>query len=165
MCWMCDEAKYSFLEHDGRSVSRLVFEDDRTYVIVPRESHVPYHLLVVLKEHRDGLVSCHESDLTALGKTIAGTSQALKALEDKEDPTVVYACCFSDSQDTQHVHFHLIPFRRSDKRMKGGAMHWLAEKEFQSCKNRFACLGSDDKHASLDKIETIVAQVKKAITG
>jgi diadenosine tetraphosphate (Ap4A) HIT family hydrolase len=158
-CWMCDPKKYTFVEHQDFRVSRLVFENDSTFVTVPRESHVKHHLLVVLKpqdaQHKNSLIECSASDLAALGSTIVKCCQTLKRM----GYDTVYTGCYSDSG---HAHFHLIPFKHSiDKGYPGKAMKWLAEKEEKSNSKRFDSLNEANKLARLKEVKTIVAELKQ----
>lgn len=151
---MCDSDQYAWLKYDGQRVRRLVDEDGRTYVTVPRESHVEHHLLVVLKArrgvHKPGLIDCTAEELKYLGATISRWCAALK----RYGYDSVYTGCYSDAG---HVHFHLIPFNHArDKGYKGEAMQWLAKKECISDSRPFDGLSDTDKRARLRKIECIV---------
>ena len=168
-CFMCDPVQYKFLPNGDRKIKRLVSKEchtDPTYVIVPRESHVKHHLLVVLKAqdgaHKKGLIDCEKGDLVHLGATISRWCSILKQLKCK-DGTVydtVYAGCYSDEE---HVHFHLIPFtHKQDKRYSGFAMTWLAEKECNSAANPFCRMSDEKKRKRLGEIEEIVNELGKA---
>lgn len=162
-CWMCNASQYTIIEHQDRRVHRLVLENERTYVIVPRESHVRHHLLVVLKskdgQHKKGLIECSASDLAELGHTISKCSQILKQM----GYDTVYTGCYSDEG---HVHFHLIPLNHSkDKGYSGKAMQWLAEKEKMSNSNSFESLDESAKLSRLKEVEEIVTELKQKFIG
>jgi diadenosine tetraphosphate (Ap4A) HIT family hydrolase len=156
---MCDSNQYAWLEHDGHRVSRLVFQNEYTYVIVPRESHVEHHLLVVLKaqngQHKGGLIECTKDDLAYLGATVSYCCSILRQHRFGYD--TVYAGCYCDEG---HVHFHLIPLDHNrDKGYPGGAMTWLALKECKSIANPFCKMSNEEKHKRLDKIKMIVSEL------
>lgn len=158
-CWMCDREKYVWLEHQGSRVCRLVDEDEHAYVIVPRESHVKHHLLVVLKAneepHKQGLIECTADDLRRLATTISRWCDVLK----RYPYDTVYTACYSDEG---HVHFHLIPLNHArDKGYSGKAMQWLAEKERLSDAKPFAEMSDADKKARLMDIESLVAELRR----
>jgi diadenosine tetraphosphate (Ap4A) HIT family hydrolase len=157
---MCDPEEYCFLAWGNRRVCRLVDENDKCYVIVPRESHLEHHLLVVLKpaagQHKGGLIECTFSDISNLGKAISKWAGVLKTM----GYDTVYAGCFSDEG---HVHFHLFPFRfHIDKEKRGKALQWLAKKEQQSEAHCFSKLTEKQKESRMDKIEAMVAELLKA---
>ena len=161
-CWMCDPKQYNRQGDGDREIERQVDYDRHTYVIVPRESHVPHHLLVVLKakggRHRRGLVECTKDDLCYLGKKISKWCSILKQPRFGYD--TVYAGCYSDNG---HVHFHLIPLNhKRDKGYHGFAMTWLAEKEGKSAANSFSKMSAEKKRERLNKIEEIVKELKNA---
>lgn len=169
-CWMCDPAEYRFLAWGNRRVCRIVDEDEKCYVIVPRESHVKHHLLVVLKptngKHNRGLIECTCSDISNFGNSISKWCEVLKAMKKYKYDTV-YAGCYSDEC---HVHFHLFPFnfQKDKKGKKGGALQWLAEKEKRSDTRCFSKLTEKEKESRIDEVETIVAELceaKKPIHG
>ena len=162
-CWLCDQNQYTWLEHQDKRVCRLVYEDKYTYVIVPRESHVKHHLLVVLKAengaHKRGLIECTADDLTYLGTTISQWCAMLKRCH----YDTVYAGCYSDAG---HVHFHLIPLNHAtDKGFLGSAMQWLSEKERLSAKRPFASMVDEEKRARLDDVASLVSTLKGMIEG
>ena len=161
-CW-CDPTKYPYVSRD-QPVNRLVDEDNFTYVIVPRESHVKHHLLVFLKanegKHKKGLIDCTEQDLIHLGRTIAGWCRILK---EHLGYNTVYSGCYSDAG---HVHFHLLPLKRpEDKPRDGNAMQWLAEKESASDRNKFDKMTDAQKTVRLEEILAVVAELKGAVPG
>jgi diadenosine tetraphosphate (Ap4A) HIT family hydrolase len=162
---MCDFIQYAWLEHDGHRVFRLVSEDQYTYVIVPRESHVEHHLLVVLKtqdeRHKRGLIECTKDDLAHLGATISYWCAILRQPPFGYD--TVYAGCYSDEG---HVHFHLIPLKHDrDKGYRGAAMTWLALKECKSDANPFCKMSDQEKRERLDEIKEIVSNLRTADSG
>jgi diadenosine tetraphosphate (Ap4A) HIT family hydrolase len=162
-CWMCDPSQYAWLEYADLCVSRLLFENEHTYVIVPRESHVKHHLLVALKEkngqHKRGLIECSDEELAYLGSTISYWCTILKKM--KYD--TVYTGCYSDGG---HMHFHLIPLIHArDKVLSGSAMQWLAEKEKRSDLNQFTEMSDTLKRARLHNIQTLVSEMKKVQKG
>ncbi len=162
-CWMCDPFQYAWLEYADLRVSRLLFENEHTYVIVPRESHVKHHLLVALKEkngqHKWGLIECSAEELAYLGSTISYWCAILKKM--KYD--TVYTGCYSDEG---HMYFHLIPLiHAKDKGLSGSAMQWLAEKEKRSDLNQFTEMSDTLKRARLNNIETLVSELKKVEKG
>jgi diadenosine tetraphosphate (Ap4A) HIT family hydrolase len=129
--------------------------DRHTYVIVPRESHVKHHLLVVLKAsrgvHKDGLIHCTADDLKHLGAMISRWCNILEQCGYDR----VYTGCYSDEG---HAHFHLIPFQWArDKGYNGRAMQWLGEKEWRSDNRSFDGLSDQDKRARFSEIECLVA--------
>jgi diadenosine tetraphosphate (Ap4A) HIT family hydrolase len=157
---MCDPKEYRILTWGNRKVCRVVGEDDNCYVIVPRESHLEHHLLVVLKpaagQHKRGLIECTYSDISNLGKAISNWSGVLKTM----GYDTVYAGCFSDEG---HIHFHLFPFRfQMDKGKRGKALQWLAKKEQKFETHCFSRLTEKQKESRMDKIEAIVAELNKA---
>lgn len=157
-CWLCNRREYAWVRFRKRSVCRLVYEDDYTYVIVPRESHVKHHLLVVLKakngSHKRGLIDCSADDLTSLAVTISSWCDVLKGCH----YDTVYTGCYSDEG---HVHFHLVPLNHaSDKGYSGKAMQWLAQKEKESDKRTFKSLDSNAKFLRLNDVEFLVAQLR-----
>jgi diadenosine tetraphosphate (Ap4A) HIT family hydrolase len=152
MCWLCND--YKEVGPATRRVNRFVFEDPNSYVIVPRESHVPHHLLVVLRKHKEGLIDCSADDLAHIGKTLASACEAFKSMGYGR----VYGGCFSDEG---HVHYHLIPFNMGiDKGYSGLAMHWLAEKERLSDSHPFDGMTDLEQQRRLDQIEIAVAEVR-----
>jgi len=161
-CWMCDPKQYKNLVPWDQKIERLVDQDKRTYVIVPRESHVKHHLLVVLKaqrgKHKRGLIECTKDDLRYLGKTIYKWCSILKKLPSKYD--TVYAGCYSDEG---HVHFHLIPFNhKRNKGYYGFAMTWLAEKECKSAANPFCKMSHEKKNKRVVEFAKIVKELQGA---
>ncbi len=162
-CWLCDPAQYAWLEYGDLRVPRLLFEDEHTFVIIPRESHVKHHLLVALKEkrgqHRRGLIDCSAEELAYLGSTISYWCVVLKRM--KYD--TMYAGCYSDEG---HMHFHLIPLSHTkDKGSAGSAMQWLAEKEKLSDLNQFTEMSDAQKRERLTTVETLVYEIKKIEKG
>ena len=161
-CWMCDPEQYENLSPNcDRKIERLVDQDNRTYVIVPQESHVRHHLLIVLKaqkgKHKRGLMECKNSDLLHLSKTLFKWCSILK---EQFRYDTVYAGCYSDEG---HVHFHLIPFRyKHDKGYSGFAMAWLAEKEGKSAASPFGKMSQHGKFKRLLEIRKIVKELLKA---
>jgi diadenosine tetraphosphate (Ap4A) HIT family hydrolase len=160
---MCDPSQYAWLEYADSRISRLLFENEHTYVIVPRESHVKHHLLVVLKnkkvQHVRGLIECSNEELAYLSSTIAYWCAILK----KMNYDTVYTGCYSDEG---HVHFHLIPLiHAKDKGSSGSAMQWLAEKEKQSDLNQFTAMSDAQKQSRLHDIEILISEMKKSEKG
>jgi len=160
---MCDPSQYAWLEYADLRVSRLLFENQHTYVVVPRESHVKHHLLVALKEkngqHKRGLIECSDAELAYLGSTISYWCTILN----KMNYDTVYTGCYSDEG---HVHFHLVPLiHAKDKGLSGSAMQWLAEKEKRSDFNQFTEMSDTLKRARLYNIETLVSEMKKVEKG
>jgi diadenosine tetraphosphate (Ap4A) HIT family hydrolase len=142
-----------------------LFEDDYTYVLVPRESHIKHHLIIVLKkkeeQHRAGLMECNSDDLTRIGKTIDRFCLKLKELPYGYD--TVYSGCFSDEG---HVHFHLFPLNIDrDKGYKGCAISWLAEKECRSECNSFEKMTPRAKLERLSEIQSIVRELTDKYRG
>jgi diadenosine tetraphosphate (Ap4A) HIT family hydrolase len=149
MCWLCSEYK-----EVGKTVNRVVFEDSNTYVVVPKDSHVLHHLIVALRQHKEGLIDCSEDDLANIGKTIVKACKALKSMGYNR----VYAGCYSDEG---HVHYHLIPLIMGiDKFYPGRAMHWLAEKERVADSHPFDGMSGLDQQQRLEQIEIAVAEVR-----
>jgi hypothetical protein len=140
-----------------------VYENKYTYVIVPRESHVKHHLLVVLKAengaHKRGLIECTADGLTHLGTTISRWCAVLKRCP----YDTIYTGCYSDAG---HVYFHLILLNHAtDKGFLGGAMQWLAEKERLSAEKPFSSMVDAEKRARLNDVESLVATLKGMIGG
>ena len=160
-CWLCDASKYKTLGHNGHVVDRMLEEDDNTYVVVPRHSHVRYHLLVVLKkkpneQHKQGLIMCSVEDQIAMAKTCARWCEVLKGME----YDTVYSGCYSDEG---HAHYHLIPFMFGEaKGFSGSAMQWLGYREMFSDKHAWQHLSGDRRSARLKEIESVVADLKAA---
>jgi diadenosine tetraphosphate (Ap4A) HIT family hydrolase len=157
---MCDPEQCRYIASGTRKVSRVLDEDEYTYVIVPRESHVRHHLLVVLKPitgvHKCGFIDLSSSDITVLGKPIAKWCGALKAM----GYDTVYSGCYSDEG---HVHFHLIPLRHNeDKGEKGKALQWLACKERQSDARPFSSITEEEKEWRMNEIKAIVCELREA---
>jgi diadenosine tetraphosphate (Ap4A) HIT family hydrolase len=151
MCWLCND--YKKVGPPTRRVNRLVFEDPNAYVIVPLESHVPHHLIVALRNHKQGFIDCTADDHAHIGKTLAIACQALKSIGYSH----VYGGCYSDEG---HVHYHLIPFNMGiDKSYPGRAMHWLAEMERITDSHPFDGMSDPEKARRLDQIEIAVAEV------
>ena len=147
-----------YITYKGKKVNRQLFEDDYTYVLVPRESHVRHHLIVVLKknakQHRAGLMECNSDDLAHIGKTIYRFCSKVKKLPYRYD--TVYSGCFSDAG---HVHYHLFPLNIDrDKGYKGCAISWLSEKEYRSECNSFEKMTHKAKLERLSEIESIVRE-------
>jgi len=160
MCWLCDPDKYEWVEYKGDRVRRLVDEDDLTFVVVPRHSHVRHHLLVVLKRtedgHKRGLIDCANADLKAMAEPIAKWCSILKRM----GYDTVYSGCYSDEQ---HVHYHLIPFKFVDaKGFKGSAMHWLGCKEMFSDQRSWNTLDDKGKAERLREIDAVVQELISA---
>jgi diadenosine tetraphosphate (Ap4A) HIT family hydrolase len=152
MCWLCDN--YEEVGTATRKVNRLVFKDPNTYVVVPKDSHVPHHLIVALRNHKEGLIDCSVDDHVHIGKTLAIACQALKCMGYSD----IYGGCYSDEG---HVHYHLIPFNMGiDKRYRGHAMHWLAEKERITDSHPFDRMSDPEKERRLEEIEIAVAEVR-----
>ena len=159
-CPWCNQEEMKYIRYKDKTVNRQLFEDDYTYVLVPRESHVKHHLIVVLKKkeekHRAGLIECTSDDLTHIGKTIYRFCSKLKELPYGYD--AVYSGCFSDAG---HVHYHLFPLNIDrDKGYKGCAIGWLSEKECRSECNSFEKMTHQAKLARLREIELIVRELK-----
>ena len=159
---MCDPSQYAWFEYADLRVSRLLFENEHTYVIVPRESHVKHHLLVTLKEkngqHKRGLIECSAEELAYLGSTISYWCTILKKM--KYD-TVYTGCYFDEGR----MHFHLIPMiHAKDKGSSGSAIQWLAEKERRSALNQFTQMSDTLKRARLHNIETIIPMIEAVFT-
>ena len=158
-CPWCNQEEMKYITYNGKTVDRQLFEDDYTYVLVPRESHVKHHLIVVLKkneeQHRAGLMECNSDDLTHIGKTIYKFCSKLKELPYGYD--TVYSGCFSDEG---HLHYHLFPLNiESDKGYKGCAISWLSEKECRSECNSFEKMTHKAKLERLSEIESIVREL------
>ncbi len=152
MCWLCND--YKEVGPATKTINRLVFEDPNSYVIIPLESHVPHHLIVVLRKHKEGLIDCSAEDLAHIGKTTAAACKALRAMGYSR----VYGGCYSDEG---HVHYHLIPFIMGiDKGYSGRAMHWLAEKERVSDSHPFHGMTAPEQQRRLAQIEIAVAEVR-----
>lgn len=151
-CWMCERKQYQYLELQTESaVERLVDEDNNCYVIVPWNSVVKHHVLVVLKKHKKGLIECEPWDLTLLGIMIAKWCRIFKSM----GYDTVYSGCYSDNG---HIHYHLYPivFAR-DKKENGGAIQWLAQREAWADGRLVAAAGSGN-------IEEGVFEVKATVT-
>jgi diadenosine tetraphosphate (Ap4A) HIT family hydrolase len=159
-CPWCNQKEMRYIKCKGKTVDRQLFEDDYTYVLVPRESHVKHHLIVVLKKknkgkHRKGLMQCESDDLTHIGKTIYKFCSKLKELPYRYN--TVYSGCFSDEG---HVHYHLFPLNiKRDKGYKGCAISWLSEKECRSECNSFKKMTHKAKLERLSEIESIVQEL------
>ena len=152
MCWLCDD--YEEVKTATKKVNRLVYQDPITYVIVPKDSHVPHHLIVVLRVHKKGLIDCSAEDHVHIGKTVAIACQTLKSMGYRQ----VYGGCYSDEG---HVHYHLIPFNMGiDKSYQGYAMHWLAEKERMTASHHFNGMTDPEKQERLKQIEIAVEEVR-----
>lgn len=156
-CWLCDRSKYEYIEHNGMRVSRLLFEDDNTFVVIPRESHVKHHLIVGLKAkngiHKSGLIECNSDDLNHLGATIAKCNAAIQRV----GYDTIYLGCYSDEG---HIHYHLLPLVHSrDKGYKGSAMKWMAEKEDEVKKRMFDDMNDNEKHMRLEEIKSLVDEL------
>jgi diadenosine tetraphosphate (Ap4A) HIT family hydrolase len=149
-----------YIKYKSKKVDRQLFEDDYTYVLVPKESHVKHHLIVVLKKrseehHRAGLMDCKPDDLAHIGNTIYKCCSKLKKLPYRYD--TVYSGCFSDAG---HVHYHLFPLNIDrDKGYKGSAISWLSEKECRSECNSFEKMTHKAKLKRLSDIESIVREL------
>jgi diadenosine tetraphosphate (Ap4A) HIT family hydrolase len=153
-CWLCDRSQYEYLEYEGGRVSRLLFECEHTFVVIPQESHVKHHLIVALKAHKRGLIDCSAEDLSHLGNTIAKCSAAIRAI----GYDTIYAGCYSDEG---HVHYHLLPLCHSrDKGHKGYAMKWMAEKEATVENRRFSKMNENEKRMRLQEVKSLVEELK-----
>ena len=155
---MCDRKQYAWLEHKDTRVRRLVDEDKHSYVIVPRESHVKHHLLVVLKSkkgvHKSGLIHCTANELELLSPMISRWCKKLRRC----GYDTIYAGCYSDDG---HVHFHLIPLQlERDKGYRGEAMQWLGEKERRSDSRPFDRLSDSNKRRRLRQVQSLVKSLQ-----
>jgi diadenosine tetraphosphate (Ap4A) HIT family hydrolase len=159
-CWLCKEKDYRFIKYDKLLVDRLVYEDKYTYAIVPKDSHVKHHLLVVLKSkngvHKKGLIECNAADLRKIGKTMAILCSKLKKLNSNYD--TIYTGCFSDEG---HVHYHLFPLNhKNDKGYSGCAITWLSEKEAKSTCKSFKNMSRKEKKERLKEIDLLAKEIK-----
>jgi diadenosine tetraphosphate (Ap4A) HIT family hydrolase len=157
-CWLCDRSQYEYLEYEDVRVSRLLFECEYTFVVIPQESHVKHHLIVALKAqnglHRRGLIDCTAEDLYHLGNTIAKCSAAIRRI----GYDTIYAGCYSDEG---HVHYHLLPLCHArDKGYKGYAMKWMAEKEATVENRRFSNMNASEKRLRLKEVKSLVDEIK-----
>jgi hypothetical protein len=157
-CWLCDRSQYEYIEHNGMRVSRLLFECENTFVVIPRESHVKHHLIVGLKAkngvHKSGLIECNSDDLNYLGTTIAKCNATILRL----GYDTIYLGCYSDEG---HVHYHLLPLLHSrDKGYKGSTMKWMAEKEAEVKERMFNNMNDDEKRIRLQEIKILVDELK-----
>ena len=161
MCWLCNPNEYNWVEHKSNRVHRLVDEDDFTFVVVPRHSHVRHHLLVVLKRnedgHKSGLIDCAEGDLKAMATPMAKWCSILKSM----GYDTVYSGCYSDEK---HVHYHLIPFKFVDaKGFKGSAMQWLGCRELFSDQRSWDRLDDNGRTERLREIDSVVQELISAL--
>ena len=105
-CWLCNPDEYKWVGHGGKCVRRLLDEDNETFVTVPKHSHVPHHLLVVLKScgdsHKEGLIQCGCRDMVALAMMMAKWCSVLRTI----GYDTIYSGCYSDEG---HVHCHSSP--------------------------------------------------------
>jgi diadenosine tetraphosphate (Ap4A) HIT family hydrolase len=159
-CSWCKIEEIRFVVYENKRVDRLLAEDEYTYVIVPQESHVMHHLIVVLKgkegSHKAGLIDCDSTDLINIGKTTVACCEKLKRLPYGYD--TIYSGCFSDAG---HVHFHLFPLNIDrDKGERGRAINWLSKKEFYSEQNSFEGLSHESKLKRLNEMELIVEELR-----
>lgn len=127
-CWMCDPHQYRYYGYGSWSTERVVDEVPWCYAVIPANQLVKHHILVVLKEHRDGLMKCTWSDLRDMNGMIARWCSIFKHMH----YDTCYMGCYGDNG---HMHYHLYPFHfDQDKGFKGKAIQWLAGKEIAADK-------------------------------
>lgn len=99
---------------------QVIFEDELVYCMLDDYPISRGHTLVILKEHRLDLASVGEDEAAHLGIIVARVAAALKKALGVEFVYVV-----SVGEQVQHVHCHLIPRYKKDRK---GFVHFTSRR-------------------------------------
>lgn len=98
--------------------SHIVYEDEKTIVFLDINPVNPGHVLVAPKVHTEQLVDLDETYLQAVMKTVKKIMKAQLAQDGVEGVNLLQNNYEAAGQVVPHVHFHLIPRKEKDEKIK-----------------------------------------------
>ncbi len=99
---------------NGEIPSEILFENESSFVIAPKEAESKGHLLVIPKEHCENIFDISRDKLNDLMKVIKHISEKLKDNWGIEGINILHASGKVAQQSVFHFHFHLIPRFEND---------------------------------------------------
>ena len=94
--------------------AEIVYEDEATLAFIDIRPTAPGHVLVIPKQHSDGL---HDADPVVLGaviRTVQRLARVLMQALEVEGFNVIQNNGSVANQAIPHLHFHIIPRREGD---------------------------------------------------
>ncbi len=93
---------------EGRVPSKKVYEDERVYVFEDIKPQAPTHVLIIPKEHIEGLNTAAPEDAEILGycQLVAAKIGRERAIEDGY--RTIYNVGPRSGQSVFHIHLHLL---------------------------------------------------------
>jgi cation transport regulator ChaC/diadenosine tetraphosphate (Ap4A) HIT family hydrolase len=150
VCALCRE-DVKFIFHESK-VNRCVYQDESCIILVDRDYLVRDHLIVVLKrkdKHPYDLATISEDEFVSMMRAIRTGCHMILSQEDVER---VYVACLNESN---HVHFHLVPRRKDDPTGFG----FLAGGEFSRGRSRWEILDDRGKIERIGEIQEAVSRI------
>lgn len=143
-CVFCDYQSLKKLP--GTEVRRDVHEDENCLCVLDMEPWSPGHTLVILKEHRKDITAASQEEMCSIVPALMRCCNQMKKQLDDVEKVYVASICEDGKSPTEHLHFHLIPRYKRDKR-RG------AEFMFEGSRNRR--VWQPDKEKKSENKETI----------
>lgn len=156
ICDLCDVERLKYLTHsvDGTEycVNRCVYQDGSCIVVITRDYFVQDHLIVIFKrrnKHPDDLLDLTPSEFASMIPAIRAGCDLISKDDDVER---VYVASLNEYN---HVHFHLVPRRKSD--MKGFA--FLGGGEYCRGRSSWEKLNDEGRIRRIENIRAVVGKL------
>lgn len=94
--------------------SKILYEDDTTFVISPKNPATEGHLLVIPKAHVGDIWSLESTTAQALSDTALLVSKAVRSAHQPDGLNIVQSNGAAATQSVEHVHVHVLPRYMSD---------------------------------------------------
>ena len=150
VCDLCRE-DLKFVSHESE-VNRCVYQDESCIILADRDFLVRDHLIVVLKrngKHPYDLIAVSEGEFVSMMRAIRTGCHMILSQEDVER---VYIACLNESN---HVHFHLVPRRKGDTTGFG----FLAGGEFSRANSHWDSLDDGGKIQRIGELQETVDRI------
>lgn len=99
---------------DKKSDSYIIYEDEKTLVILDKAKDVDYHMLAIPKKHVKNILDCDEETLANLLLTVKKISNYCVDSLGFEGVNILSAANEAAGQSVSHFHIHIIPRRNKD---------------------------------------------------
>ncbi|WP_311208477.1 MULTISPECIES: HIT family protein [unclassified Aeromicrobium] len=92
----------------------VLYEDDTTFVISPKDPATNGHLLVIPKGHVGDIWSLETTAAQALAETVLIVSKAVRSAHQPDGLNIIQSNGTAATQSVDHVHIHVLPRYTTD---------------------------------------------------
>ena len=99
---------------DGREPAEVVYEDDATLALFPKEPATLGHTMIITKRHHGNFLGVPADEVAGLWSAVTAVGNCLRDVLKPEGMNVISSAGEAASQSVFHVHVHLVPRWRAD---------------------------------------------------